>query len=106
MRAERAKDSKHYPGICYTDKRIMETNNGEEAAVYCFLNNDNYRDTVLQVVNLGEDMDTTACVAGGLAGLYYGPDSIPEDWLAVLAKRKRVAALAKKFCAGSGMELL
>ncbi len=29
-----------------------------------------------------------AAIAGGLAGLYYGYDSIPEDWLAVIRRRE------------------
>jgi len=51
-----------------------------EAALWCCLNHDNYRETVLAAVNLGEDTDTTAAIAGGLAGIYYGLENIPEDW--------------------------
>jgi ADP-ribosylglycohydrolase len=42
---------------------------------------------VLKAVNLGGDTDTTAAVAGGLAGLYYGfgEDGIPQDWIDKLA---------------------
>ena len=43
-----------------------------EAALWCLYNTDNYRDCVLTAVNLGEDTDTVAAVAGGLAGLMYG----------------------------------
>jgi len=35
-----------------------------EAALWSIFNADNYRDIVLNAVNLGEDTDTTACVAG------------------------------------------
>lgn len=37
-----------------------------------------------KAVNLGDDTDTTAAVAGGLAGIVYGIDSIPAEWLAKL----------------------
>jgi ADP-ribosylglycohydrolase len=40
-----------------------------EAAFWCFLTTDNYRDAVLKAVNLGEDTDTTAAVTGSMAGL-------------------------------------
>ncbi|MDR1307101.1 MAG: ADP-ribosylglycohydrolase family protein [Treponema sp.] len=40
-----------------------------EAALWCFLTTDSYRDAVLKAVNLGEDTDTTAAVTGALAGL-------------------------------------
>jgi ADP-ribosylglycohydrolase len=47
-----------------------------EAALWCFLTTDSYRDAVLKAVNLGEetegeDTDTTAAVIGALAGLAY-----------------------------------
>jgi ADP-ribosylglycohydrolase len=58
-----------------------------EAAFWCFLTTDNYRDAVLKAVNLGSDTDTTAAVTGGLAGLYYGfgESGIPQDWIGKLA---------------------
>ena len=37
-------------------------------------------DAVLKAVNIGEDTDTNAAICGGLAGIYYGFDSIPVDW--------------------------
>ena len=43
-----------------------------EAAVWCLLNTDTQKDCLLKAVNLGDDTDTVAAVAGGLAGLYYG----------------------------------
>jgi ADP-ribosylglycohydrolase len=56
-----------------------------EAAMWCFLTTDNYRDAVLKAVNLGDDTDTTAAVTGALAGLVYGADSIPAGWMESLA---------------------
>lgn len=52
-----------------------------EAALWCLLNTDNYRDCVLKAVNLGSDTDTVAAVVGGLAGIHYGLSGIPSDWL-------------------------
>ena len=51
------------------------------AAMWCLLTTDNYRDCVLKAVNLGSDTDTTAAVAGGLAGIMYGLEGIPYEWL-------------------------
>ena len=59
-----------------------------EAAIWCFLNTENYKDCVLKAVNLGEDTDTVGAVAGGLAGLYYGLEDIPEAWTEILPKRE------------------
>lgn len=68
-----------------------------EAALWCVLNTDNYRDCVLKAVNLGDDTDTVAAVAGGLAGCLYGMEGIPCDWLAGLRKAEDIEALCRAF---------
>lgn len=55
-----------------------------EAALWCFLNTPSYTDCVLAAVNLGDDTDTTAAVAGALAGVYYGFGAIPSKWVGQL----------------------
>lgn len=39
-----------------------------------------YPAVVRAAVRLGHDTDTTACIAGGLAGLRDGLNAIPERW--------------------------
>lgn len=55
-----------------------------EAAIWCVLTTDNYKDCVLKAVNLGNDTDTVAAIAGSLAGALYGIDSIPVEWMHTL----------------------
>ena len=55
-----------------------------------------YKDAVLKAVNLGDDTDTTACVTGAIAGLYYGIDSIPQEWLNKLAKKEMIEDIADR----------
>ena len=64
-----------------------------EAALWCLLTTNNYKDCVLKAVNLGDDTDTTAAVTGGLAGLLYGYDAIPDKWKDTLIKREYIEAL-------------
>ena len=68
-----------------------------EATLWCLLHTDSYRACVLEAVNLGEDTVTVGAVAGGLAGIQYGMADIPEEWLAVLAKRSEIEALCQAF---------
>lgn len=68
-----------------------------EAAIWCLLTTNNYRECVLKAVNLGGDTDTVAAIAGGLAGILYGPDAIPHEWLEVLAKREAIEDLCDSF---------
>lgn len=67
-----------------------------EAAIWTFLTTKNYREAVLKAVNLGEDTDTVGAVTGALAGLHYGLQDIPEEWLAKLAKREEIRDIAIK----------
>lgn len=39
-----------------------------------------YEEAVKRAIMLGDDTDTTACVTGGLAGIAFGFDSIPQRW--------------------------
>lgn len=47
----------------------------------------------MHAVQYGHDTDTTAAIAGGLAGLHFGADSIPIDWLSGLRGRAVVDPL-------------
>ncbi len=57
------------------------------AALWCLANTNNYADCVLAAVNLGDDTDTIAAVAGGLAGIAYGFDSVPQEWIDALRNK-------------------
>lgn len=67
-----------------------------EAALWCLLTTENYRDCVLKAVNLGRDTDTVAAVAGGLAGALYGMEGIPQEWLDALLRREDIEELCEK----------
>lgn len=43
-----------------------------------------YEEAMQYAVSLGNDTDTTACIAGGLAGIMYGYDTIPQRWIDAL----------------------
>ncbi len=70
-----------------------------EAALWCLLNTDDYKTLALKAVNLGEDTDTTGAVAGGLAGMIYGVEEIPAEWLKTLKRRDYLEKIADDFAA-------
>lgn len=63
-----------------------------EAALWCLANTDNYKQCVLDAVNLGDDTDTTGAVAGALAGIVYGMEGIPSNWLERLRSKDTIEA--------------
>ena len=67
-----------------------------EAAVWCLINTDSYKGCLLKAVNHGSDTDTVGAIAGGLAGLFYGYDLIPNEWLGDIVKRDWIEALCDK----------
>ncbi len=67
-----------------------------EASLWCFLNSESYSEAVLKAVNLGEDTDTTGAITGGIAGIYYGFENIPEEWVSVLARKEDIEELCIK----------
>ena len=66
-------------------------------ALWSLLTTDNYRDCVLKAVNLGGDADTNAAVAGALAGVIYGKDTIPMEWINTLLNKPLLDRIAEKF---------
>jgi ADP-ribosyl-[dinitrogen reductase] hydrolase len=61
-----------------------------QAAVWAVSRTTSFRSAILLAANLGEDADTTAAIAGQLAGAIYGYSGIPCDWLRRLAWRARI----------------
>ena len=51
------------------------------SAIWAVRQGTDFRSTIQHAISLGDDTDTTACIAGGLAGAMY---EVPGDWLAKL----------------------
>lgn len=60
-----------------------------QTVLYHFFRTDSYESCVTEVVNCGEDADTTGALAGMLAGAAYGVENIPHFWLKKLDKTVR-----------------
>ncbi len=70
-----------------------------EAALWCLLKTDSYRECVLTAVNLGDDTDTVAAVVGGLAGILYGvggDKGIPREWIEQIARKEWIGELCDR----------
>jgi ADP-ribosyl-[dinitrogen reductase] hydrolase len=63
------------------------------SSIDCLLKTSDYEACVRRAISLGNDTDTTAAIAGGLAGMLYGFDAIPSRWLNVLRGKELVDRL-------------
>lgn len=58
-----------------------------EAVLWCIFHTTTYKDAVLTAVNLGDDTDTVGAITGGIAGIIYGLNAIPEEWISKLVNK-------------------
>lgn len=65
-----------------------------EASLWSVGRSGDFREAVLAAANLGEDADTTAAIAGQLAGALGGASAIPSDWCARVAWGARITGMA------------
>lgn len=65
-----------------------------EAALWAVGGAVDFRDAVLRAANLGDDADTTAAIAGQLAGAKWGWSGIPPTWRDQIVDAERIAAIA------------
>ncbi len=74
-----------------------------EAAIWAVAGAADFGDAVLRAANLGDDADTTAAIAGQLAGARWGESGIPKDWRRKIAMIDRIEMMADRlFVAGAG----
>lgn len=68
-----------------------------EAALWCVMNGESYADCVLTAVNLGRDTDTIGAITGSLAGVLFGLDEIPAEWMDTLLNRELIERIIHSF---------
>ncbi len=66
-----------------------------EAALWCFATTESFEAAILAAANLGDDADTTAAIAGQIAGAFYGVDNIPRHWREQLYMSEDIDAMAR-----------
>lgn len=65
-----------------------------EAALWCTEQAENFEEALVLAVNLAGDADTVGAVTGQIAGAVFGLSGISDRWLAPLAWRDKLKALA------------
>ena len=68
-----------------------------EACIWVLLQSENYKDAIIGAINLGGDTDTIGAITGGLAGIIYGYDFIPKEWLEKIARIEYLQDIFEEF---------
>lgn len=115
-RARALEDSRDIHRVKFADEPVMAeafdhllayTERGGRGRVWdsfwsawdAFAGAQSYQETIERAVAYGHDTDTTAAIAGGLAGIYWGIDGIPAEWLAGMRGREIVGPLVDRLLA-------
>ncbi len=68
-----------------------------EACLWVLLKSENYKEAIIGAINLGGDTDTIGALTGGLAGIIYGYDYIPEEWKSEIARKEYLLDIFEEF---------
>ena len=68
-----------------------------EAAIWVLLKSENFKEAIIGAINLGEDTDTIGAITGAIAGITYGYDSIPSEWLDGIARKDYLMDIFEEF---------
>jgi ADP-ribosylglycohydrolase len=99
-------ETKHFKRLIENDISVLDIDEIKsdgyvihtlEASFWCLLTTSSYLDSVFKAINLGDDTDTTATVVGGISGLVYGMDNVPQTWINVLARKDDIIKLSEAF---------
>ena len=67
-----------------------------ECVLWILLKSKSFKETIIATTNIGQDTDTIGAIAGSMAGIIYGMDETPKQWLDTLIKKDYLINLANK----------
>ncbi|HKF16722.1 MAG TPA: ADP-ribosylglycohydrolase family protein [Candidatus Dormibacteraeota bacterium] len=91
-------DLRNWPGTPSGSGYVVDTFWSARTA---FASSESYAETVTKAIRYGSDTDTTAAVAGGLAGALWGIGGIPGDWLSAMRDREIVEPFVARLLAAA-----
>lgn len=68
-----------------------------ESAIWIFMNAQHFKEAIIASTNIGGDTDTIGAIVGSMAGIYYGFESIPSNWLDKLQRKDYLIELVDRF---------
>lgn len=68
-----------------------------EAVFWVILQTDSFNQAIIGAINLGDDTSTIGALTGAAAGIIYGYDYIPEEWINSLARKEYLLDIFEEF---------
>lgn len=68
-----------------------------ETALWVILNSRSFAESIVGAINLGGDTDTIGSIVGGIAGMMYGLEDVPEKWTMALKGKDILEEIIKSF---------
>ncbi|MBR3209915.1 MAG: ADP-ribosylglycohydrolase family protein [Bacilli bacterium] len=68
-----------------------------ESVFWIILNCNSFPESIVGAINLGGDTDTIGAIVGSIAGILYGYDSIPENWIGNLKRLSYIEEIISLF---------
>lgn len=68
-----------------------------EASIWSNIKSSSYKEAILKAVNLGDDTDTVGAITGSIAGILYGFENIPKEWINKLKRKEYIMSLCEKY---------
>ena len=68
-----------------------------EASMWVLLKSENYKEAIIGAINLGDNTNTVGALTGALAGIVFGIDYIPKEWIDALARKDYLLDIFEEF---------
>lgn len=68
-----------------------------EACIWVLLQSENYKESIIGAINLGDNTDTIGALTGGLAGIIFGYDFIPSEWKDSIIRKEYLLDIFEEF---------
>ncbi len=68
-----------------------------ETVLWCFIKSENFKDCIIATTNIGDDTAAIGALAGAIAGIYYGTNNAPKDWLENVRGKEYLTNISEKF---------
>lgn len=73
-----------------------------EAALWTFHRTNNFEKGLTMAINLGNSTNSVGAIYGQLAGIYYGFNQIPNEWISKLYRFKHIADISRRLSEAAG----